>query len=177
MFQWGGMVFDSGDLNYLANNLSAGHLRYMIAKYRLLYYSKGIVWDEQRQERDYETEWHERAFYEDFLNACQSALKIKQNTTTRSPAVLREIRLSAEEIKAKVDIVDYIGQYVNLIKSGRSFKAPCPFHSEKSPSFMVYPENRTWHCYGACNTGGDVITFTMKYQGVDFKAALYQLSR
>jgi DNA primase len=81
-----------------------------------------------------------------------------------------------EEIKEKVDIVEIIGQYVKLTKSGRTFRSPCPFHSEKKPSFFVYPEQQTWHCFGACNTGGDVYSFLMKKEGLDFGDTLKLLA-
>lgn len=82
-----------------------------------------------------------------------------------------------EEIKERLDIVDVISAYVPLRKAGRSYKALCPFHQEKTPSFVVFPETGTWRCFGACGTGGDLFAFIMKRENVDFREALEILAQ
>ena len=80
-----------------------------------------------------------------------------------------------EAIKAKIDVVEEVGLVVALRKSGKSFQGLCPFHNERTPSFYVFPESQTWHCFG-CNEGGDVFTFVEKQQGLDFRDALHYLA-
>ncbi len=80
-----------------------------------------------------------------------------------------------EEVKSKVDIVEIIGTRVNLKKAGRHFKGLCPFHSEKSPSFIVSPERQSYKCFG-CQEGGDVLTFLQKYEGYSFLEALESMA-
>jgi DNA primase len=80
-----------------------------------------------------------------------------------------------DEVKAKIDIVSLIGERVDLKKAGRNFKALCPFHSEKTPSFMVSPELQMFKCFG-CDLGGDVFTFLQQYEGMDFYETLKLLA-
>src|SRR5579859_1198775 len=80
-----------------------------------------------------------------------------------------------EQIKAKIDVAEEIGLVVALHRSGKSYKGPCPFHNERTPSFYVFPESQTWRCFG-CNEGGDVFTFVEKQQGIDFREALHYLA-
>src|SRR4030065_738364 len=82
-----------------------------------------------------------------------------------------------DEIKERIDGVELIANYVQLQRAGRNYKGLCPFHAEKTPSFVVFPDSGTWHCFGACGEGGDIFTFVMKREGWDFRTALEELAR
>jgi DNA primase len=81
------------------------------------------------------------------------------------------------QIRERIDLVSFISEYFPLKKMGRNFKAVCPFHNEKTPSFVVSPERQIWHCFGGCNKGGDVYTFLMEYENLEFVEALRILAK
>ena len=81
-----------------------------------------------------------------------------------------------DEVKQKTDIVSLIGEFIDLKKAGRNYKALCPFHSEKTSSFMVSPELQIYKCFG-CQEAGDAFTFLERYEGMDFYEALKFLAQ
>jgi len=81
-----------------------------------------------------------------------------------------------ETIKRQVDIAEYIGRSTVLQKSGRNFRGLCPFHTERTPSFYVFPERGSWRCFGTCGEGGDLFTFVQKRENADFRQALRVLA-
>ncbi|MGB3331084.1 MAG: DNA primase [Thermomicrobiales bacterium] len=86
-------------------------------------------------------------------------------------------RDAVAEIRDRIDIVDLVTGYVpSLKKTGRSFKGLCPFHQEKTPSFIVFPESQNFHCFG-CGKGGDIFTFYMGVENVEFREALQELAK
>lgn len=81
-----------------------------------------------------------------------------------------------EEIKSRTEIVEFISDYVPLKKSGQNYKGICPFHAEKTPSFMVSPTKQIFHCFG-CGAGGDIVSFLMKQENLSFGEALNYLAK
>ncbi|PIR74865.1 MAG: DNA primase [Candidatus Magasanikbacteria bacterium CG10_big_fil_rev_8_21_14_0_10_47_10] len=107
------------------------------------------------------------------LTLCSAAASLYSNLA------IREYNLpwmsDTQLIKDKIDIVDFIGEYVQLKPAGINHKGLCPFHNEKSPSFMASRERNSWHCFG-CSKGGDIFTFVQEIEGMDFIEALKLLA-
>ena len=82
-----------------------------------------------------------------------------------------------DDVKSRLDILEVVSGYVPLNRSGRSYKAPCPFHQERTPSFFVFPDRQTWRCFGACATGGDVFSFVMRAENLEFAEVLNRLAQ
>ena len=82
-----------------------------------------------------------------------------------------------DDVKARLDIVELVSSYSPLQRSGSSFRANCPFHQERTPSFYVFPDRQSWRCFGACATGGDVFSFVMRAENLDFGEALRRLAQ
>lgn len=82
---------------------------------------------------------------------------------------------SIEALKARLDIVDVIGSYLELRKAGANYKAPCPFHGEKTASFVVSPAKQIYHCFG-CGVGGDAIKFVIEYEKLNYREAIEKLA-
>lgn len=83
---------------------------------------------------------------------------------------------SVSKIKERLDVVEVVGSKVQLRQAGRNFKGLCPFHNEKTPSFVVFPESQSYHCFG-CGKSGDIFSFTMDTESLDFGDALKQLAQ
>jgi len=82
---------------------------------------------------------------------------------------------AVDQIKERINVSELIGEYLKLEKSGTNYKALCPFHNEKTPSFMVNAERNFWYCFG-CQKGGDIFSFLMEIEGLEFREALERLA-
>ena len=80
-----------------------------------------------------------------------------------------------ELIRSRLDIVELVGECVQLSRAGRNMKGRCPFHQERTPSFIVSPERQTFHCFG-CGEGGDVFSFVMKTENLSFVESAEKLA-
>jgi hypothetical protein len=112
-------------------------------------------------------DWHT-----DYIACCREAIRWIRRSIPKPTIKANSKFVDIDTLKSSVDIVSIAERYSSLKKSGNYFKGNCPLHRERTPSFFVYPERQTWHCFGACNTGGDVISLVMKVENTDFKGAV-----
>jgi len=155
---------DSSDVDYLINHFDIPQLRHEI--------------DTALRKSAYAKDDHDTLlefYYKEFAEACQLAIHIIRSEQPAPSTKSNSRYVDVEALKRSINIVEIAGRYTKLTKAGKYFTGCCPLHSEKKPSFVVYPINQTWHCYGFCNTGGDVITLVMKAENVDFKDAISRL--
>jgi hypothetical protein len=163
-----GPGFDHRDVEYLASHFSVSQLRREIHGAELRHSIVSAL----------AIEHHFPFPFAEFAKACRLALKLKLAATPR-PAPRRgrggAPLPSISEVKARLDIVNVVGQYTTLRKAGRNYLGLCPLHDDRHPSLTVYPDRQSWHCFG-CNRGGDVLDFIMAAEGLDFKQALDRLA-
>jgi hypothetical protein len=156
-------TFDAADLDYMVLHLTIEQLRHE-------HYHATIQVAVCRQFGD-----PDEYYWEAYLDAVKLALEVRRwldtpLKTKSKPGPARN-HLSIAEIKACTDILTVVSQYVQLRKCGTRYIGKCPFHDDRAPSLVVYPDTQTWYCFG-CNQGGDVISFAMKINNLDFSEAI-----
>jgi len=115
-------------------------------------------------------DWDGYEYWLWFIDVVSEAIEIKKAVTPKP--IIKPGHVDLELLKARLDIVSVIENYgIILKKAGHNLKACCPFHDERTPSFMVYPDQNRFHCFG-CQANGDVIAFIMKFEGVSFREAV-----
>ena len=155
------LTFDHIDVSYLSTNLTITQLREEIRQANIRI-KVCDAFDE-----------HGIFPYEDYIDACQQAIQALQ----QRPAVSAETpvhgrrRIDVTALKEKRDIVAEVERHTQLRKSGRNFIGLCPLHDDHDPSFVVYPDNQTFKCYG-CQRGGDIIEFIQAAENCDFQQAV-----
>lgn len=157
------IIFSGRDIDYLVQHLSEEQLKRELHKAKLELHTADALGNPKDQ-----------AYYADYIEAVTMALEILHSNKpvpAVSTAKNKHRLADPRDLKDRLDIVDVIGHYLPLKKSGKNFTASCPFHEEKSPSFFVYPEDKTYHCYG-CQKHGDIFTFIQEIEHTDFKGAL-----
>ncbi|MEX2013932.1 MAG: CHC2 zinc finger domain-containing protein [Parcubacteria group bacterium] len=111
------------------------------------------------------------------IRRLQSCLELlEQKRLFSRPIKTSPGMVDVSALKERIDIADVIGQFVELRQAGATCKGRCPFHNDRTPSFVVYPNNGRWWCF-ACNEGGDVISFVQKIRNCGFREAVAELQR
>lgn len=151
------VLFDAGDVGYLAAYLTAEELRKEIHSAHI---KQGVS--------QFFGEDTEAYFWREFSEACETALDILR--ANQSKVEVREGRVSARATKEANDIVDVISRYTGLRKAGKEYIGRCPFHQDKHPSLQVNQEKQLFYCF-SCQRKGDLINFIMQIEDLDTKRA------
>ena len=118
-------------------------------------------------------DWPEYGYWCWYVEVVRGAIVFKQASRPKPKPIAGHIDIEA--VRERADIVALAEGYgIRLLKSGKNFRALCPFHSDKSPSFYLYPDEKRFHCFG-CQADGDVISFVMKSENLDFRGAAASL--
>lgn len=161
-----GLVYDDRDIHYLAG-LGMEQLKHERWHARLeLSTAKYYQMDEHPDE--WPGEWGED-LWAAYLDLVEKTIKHLQASQVK-PHWNPKGHIDIAALKTSSDIVEVAERYTTLKKAGSRFTGCCPVHTEKSPSFFVFPEDQTWHCFG-CNKGGDVISLVMAVEHLDFMGA------
>lgn len=161
-------ILDAGDIDYLVHHFTLPALR-----------EQAHICETERAVSRCFGEDDRADFYADFGSAFRLAADVRRwlDTPPRQPAPAGQPRcLNIADLKARVDIVEVAGRYTNLRKSGRNFVGLCPLHDDRAPSFYVYADDQSWHCYGACGRGGDVLDLVMAAEHLELRAAAERLT-
>lgn len=160
-------VFDASSIDYLVLSFTSAGLRWLALRAEM----RARICRTLSEDEEAEGYWVE------FAQACRFALdtQLWLDSATK-PKAYHGKRLDPQAIKEQVDLVSIVERHTRLRKAGRNFVGCCPFHDDRHPSLTVYPERQSWHCFG-CNQGGDVISFIMAAENLDFRGALAHLAR
>lgn len=156
--------FDAKDAEYLADNFSIAYLK---EQAELAEICRDYLYDRCFDRATL----RKMIFNREYGNICREAILLARARQPK-PTVSNHKFIDVEALKAKLDIVTVAERYTQLRKAGAHFVGLCPIHSEKTGSFFVYPQKQSWHCFGACSTGGDAISLVMKAEHLDFKGAI-----
>ncbi len=170
-------VLDADDVSYIINTLGEAQVRRELSNWNV---TRAELWGDTPEMSDPRYMDADDFFWWDHMKALKLALLLirqaKMDQRKASHIPVGQHHIDADELKSQTDIVAVIGRYLELKRRGGHWWGCCPFHSEKSPSFMVYENSQHYHCFG-CQAHGDVIAFIMRIEHTDFRGALAILER
>lgn len=163
-------IFDANDINYLARNLT---LKQLFTEINPPIVSIFTSQDKELRVPIYPEYWGE-PWRDDYIAAVKLAIDIIQSNQPKTKISHKRNKESLESLKARYDLVSYIGQYTRLRKSGPRYSGKCPLHSGQTLSSIVIYPNQTFHCF-SCQAHGTIIDFVMAREHTDVKGAIATL--